>query len=219
MGIDVPTSLTEQGPPRPPDGSGDVICAGVVSSSSSASSSSLSAASYPAAVAYPPTPIAMVASRRLRLFRAYRRHLPIIGLFVFYVGHDALQEKMFRYDGFEYGFFMTLAEVSVMLVLSIVSDEGGSASGMYHAMLRRRRTRRGGETGQISMAVLVRIICVGILLAVGHGLGNTSLNYSPYPLKVAFKSCKLVPTMSFGACFTGRKHTGTCFRFHSLYLR
>jgi len=33
------------------------------------------------------------------------------------------------------------------------------------------------------------------------------LNYSPYPLKVAFKSCKLVPTMAMGACVTGRKHT------------
>ena len=66
------------------------------------------------------------------------------------------------------------------------------------------------------MAVLVRIMWVGILLALAHGLGNTSLNYSPYPLKVAFKSCKLVPTMSLGACFTGRKHTGGCSLFCSL---
>ena len=59
----------------------------------------------------------------------------------------------------------------------------------------------------MSMTTWIRIGWVGILLALSHGLGNASLNYSPYPLKVAFKSCKLVPTMALGACVTGRRHT------------
>lgn len=39
----------------------------------------------------------------------------------------------------------------------------------------------------------------------GSQLGSNL--YIPYSLKVAFKSCKLVPTMALGACVTGRKHT------------
>ena len=59
----------------------------------------------------------------------------------------------------------------------------------------------------IPMDTILQISIVGILLALAHGLGNTALRYSSYPLKVAFKSCKLVPTMALGACVTGRKHT------------
>ena len=151
----------------------------------------------------------------------------IAGLFVFYILHDALQERMFQFDGYEYGFFMTLAEVSVMLILSVVSDENGSRSDLVNATIRRRTSSRqtkkktknkqltDDEQGknkihnnhQLSLSTIVRISQVGILLALSHGLGNTSLKYSPYPLKVAFKSCKLVPTMILGACVTGRYHT------------
>jgi len=130
--------------------------------------------------------------------------LSILGLFVFYIGHDALQEEMFRFNGYEYGFFMTLVEVLVMLIGSVLS-EGNRA--MCISFFTRRG--RGGKQKrkQLSAAVLIRIGWVGLLLALAHGLGNTSLNYSPYPLKVAFKSCKLVPTMALGAFVTGRKHT------------
>lgn len=123
--------------------------------------------------------------------------LPIIGLFIFYIAHDALQERMFRYDGFEFGFFMTLVEVLVMLVGSIMSEGGVGINAQ----------RNVGKKRTLSIPVLIRIGWVGLFLALAHGLGNTSLNYSPYPLKVAFKSCKLVPTMAMGACVTGRQFT------------
>ena len=106
----------------------------------------------------------------------------VAGLFVFYIAHDALQERMFRYQGFEFGFFMTLTEVIVMLVGSVA---GGEVTGLL-TMGRGRKRRR------LSMDVLMKIALVGTFLALAHGLGNTSLKYSPYPLKVAFKSCKLV---------------------------
>ena len=135
---------------------------------------------------------------------------------------------MFQYDGYEYGFFMTLAEVSVMLLLSVLSDENGSRSDFVNAtILCRRTTNNTRQTKKkkqktddeqcknkihnkhnhnLSFPTLLRLSQVGILLALSHGLGNTSLNYSPYPLKVAFKSCKLVPTMILSACcVTGKK--------------
>lgn len=146
----------------------------------------------------------------------------IVGLFLFYILHDALQECMFQFEGFEYGFFMTLAEVSVMLFLSVVSDENGSRSDLVNTTIRRGQMKKKQKKNtddvqgknkihnnhqHLPLPILVRISQVGILLALSHGLGNASLNYSPYPLKVAFKSCKLVPTMILGACVTGRYHT------------
>jgi hypothetical protein len=132
--------------------------------------------------------------------------LSILGLFIFYIGHDALQEQMFRLDGFEYGFFMTFVEVLIMLLLAsmIIHDNGDEDSVPPLSRKGKKKTPQ-----PLSTATIVRIAWVGLLLALAHGLGNTSLNYSPYPLKVAFKSCKLVPTMAVGACFTyDRRYTG-----------
>mmetsp|Transcript_9977 Transcript_9977/g.21326 ORF Transcript_9977/g.21326 Transcript_9977/m.21326 type:complete len:516 (+) Transcript_9977:198-1745(+) len=180
--------------------------------------------------------------------KEYSHVQPIIGLFVFYIGHDALQERMFRFDGFKFGFFMTLVEVIVMLVGSLtgrswndglkmilswfwiendatksekVISEGGNTTVIQEGNSQYDASNstnfREGRTNclskhdilgsTLSIPVLIRIAWVGLFLALAHGLGNTALRYSPYPLKVAFKSCKLVPTMALGACVTGRKHT------------
>lgn len=115
--------------------------------------------------------------------------LPGIGMFVFYVCHDALQEEMFRFEGFEYGWFMSLAEVCIMLIGGCLSEgvTFDCCSGGYQMW---------GTTAVI-----------GICVAGSHGFGNTALRYSTYPLKVSFKSCKLLPTMALGGCVTGRRHS------------
>ena len=101
-----------------------------------------------------------------------------------------------------------------MLVGSLISE--GDSSGICTSFFFKNKTKiKGGSSSNkqrkkkntLSLPVLIRIGWVGIFLALAHGLGNTSLNYSPYPLKVAFKSCKLVPTMALGTFVTGRKHT------------
>jgi len=115
---------------------------------------------------------------------------------------------------------MTLVEVLVMLLGSIISE--GDCNGIYTLFFAAKR--KGGKdnrhntrtTNTLSVPVLIRIGWVGLFLALAHGLGNTSLNYSPYPLKVAFKSCKLVPTMALGACVTGRKHT--IFQYNAAFV-
>ena len=100
------------------------------------------------------------------------KHLyPILGLFLFYILHDALQERMFRFDGFSFGFFMTLIEVLIMLLAS--------------SLLEYRKGRKIILGSSLEMGVLGRIGIVGLFLAMAHGLGNTALRYSPYPLKVS----------------------------------
>mmetsp|Transcript_16428 Transcript_16428/g.20516 ORF Transcript_16428/g.20516 Transcript_16428/m.20516 type:complete len:395 (-) Transcript_16428:21-1205(-) len=117
--------------------------------------------------------------------------LPALGMFIFYVCHDALQEEMFRFPGYQYGWFMTLAEVTIMLLGGMISE------GTYKVTW----PPRGGN-----QTVIISIVA-GLCIAGSHGFGNTALRYSSYPLKVAFKSCKLVPTMAMGVCLTGRRHT------------
>jgi adenosine 3'-phospho 5'-phosphosulfate transporter B3 len=119
---------------------------------------------------------------------------------------------MFRFVDFKYGFFMTLVEVLIMLLFSnnwctcnnttTTQQQPSSTEQKETQQQQRNRKRRS-----IPMDTILQISIVGILLALAHGLGNTALRYSSYPLKVAFKSCKLVPTMALGACVTGRKHT------------
>ena len=114
--------------------------------------------------------------------------LPSLGMFVFYVIHDALQEEMFRYPGFEYGWFMTLAEVVIMLLGGLLSEG-----------LNLQCPPGGARTAATSALI-------GLCVSGSHGLGNTALRFTTYPLKVAFKSCKLIPTMWLGVCVTGRRH-------------
>jgi len=127
--------------------------------------------------------------------------------------------SFFRLDGFQYGFFMTLIEVVVMLLASMIVNEESTPSSSSSRKGKKKYTTTGKiltsttttitTKPPLSTATIIRIAWVGLLLALAHGLGNTSLNYSPYPLKVAFKSCKLVPTMAVGACLTyDRRYTG-----------
>ena len=122
---------------------------------------------------------------------------------------------------------MTLVEVIIMLIGSTLannsnSHNGGGGETPIHVVLfcnnynNRKNKKRNDDTTAtqqqqqqriIPMKTLVQISIVGILLALAHGLGNTALQYSSYPLKVAFKSCKLVPTMALGKCVTGKTHT------------
>ena len=44
------------------------------------------------------------------------------GVFVFYIIHDAIQERLFRIEGFEFGSFMTVCELTAMSLGSLVSS-------------------------------------------------------------------------------------------------
>ena len=114
--------------------------------------------------------------------------LPSLGMFFGYICHDALQERMFRFDGFEYGWFMTLAEVTIMLLLG-------------------QGCMTNGHIRQHKTSTIRTTAVMGLCIAISHGCGNTALLYSTYPLKVAFKSCKLIPTMWLGLFITKRTFT------------
>jgi adenosine 3'-phospho 5'-phosphosulfate transporter B3 len=96
---------------------------------------------------------------------------------------------MFRFEGFKFGWFMTLTEVVVMIFGALASE--GVALHMPPG---------GRQTWAVTAVI-------GLCVSLSHGCGNTALRFSSYPLKVAFKSCKLVPTMAIGFCINGRRHS------------
>jgi adenosine 3'-phospho 5'-phosphosulfate transporter B3 len=122
--------------------------------------------------------------------------LPVLGMFVCYIGHDAFQEEMFRFEGFQFGWFMTLVEVFVML-LGAVFLEGVSF----------RQSEESNNGGGMFKTTWISTTIIGLCVTLSHGSANTALRFSSYPVKVSFKSCKLLPTMLIGFFLTGRRHS------------
>ena len=115
--------------------------------------------------------------------------LSISGVFILYVLHDALQERAFRQPGFRFGWFMTLIEIVVVSTCAFMFEWGAPPDPTVVSEDAMRTIR----------------MCVGglaLCLATSQGTGSAALNYVHYPVKVAFKSSKLVPTMIFGILLT-----------------
>ena len=84
-----------------------------------------------------------VVSARPRL--KANRNAQVLGLFVFYVGHDALQEHNFRREGFEFGWFTAARE--------IVARRGGAAAAAWIVLLDESRRRRACRVDSASRRV------------------------------------------------------------------
>ena len=111
-------------------------------------------------------------------------------LFLFFLAHDALQERAFRTPGFSFGWFMTLVEIAVV---------SACAAALEWQALDEALAPADATTLRRCVAALA------VALAASQGSGSAALNYVNYPVKVAFKSSKLVPTMVFGAVLGGKK--------------
>lgn len=110
----------------------------------------------------------------------------VLGLFVFYVLHDALQERAFRTPGFEFGWFMTAVEIGTMFFCAL-AWEGGLAA---------MRGRTESDAPAANRTVRRYLALLVFAIALSQGTGSVALQHVNYPVKVAFKSCKLVPTMA-----------------------
>lgn len=133
--------------------------------------------------------------------------VPAAGMFFFYVCHDALQEEMFRTDGFEFAWFMSLAEASTMLLCSALFEgvsilRPAAQNHHHHHHHQKKMAKKANDAHTMFVA-----LAIGLFVAASHGLGNSALLYCSYPLKVAFKSCKLIPTMFVNVLINGTKHS------------
>jgi len=113
----------------------------------------------------------------------------VFGLFFLYILHDILQEKAYRSKNFKFGWLMTTIELFVF-TLSAKFFEGASIDKLPHPRVFRH------------------FVVLSVVLAVSQGSGSAALQYVSFPLKVCFKSCKLIPTMLLGVFITGRRYNG-----------
>jgi adenosine 3'-phospho 5'-phosphosulfate transporter B3 len=95
-----------------------------------------------------------------------------------------VQELVFRFDGYNFGWFMTLWELLIFVVaawVQLVQD------------------KRYDEITTIKWREYVNLT---IVLAITQGSGSAALSYVNFPVKVVFKSCKLIPTVSVNTAYT-----------------
>eukprot|EP01006_Ploeotia_vitrea_P045194 TRINITY_DN66919_c5_g1_i3.p1 TRINITY_DN66919_c5_g1~~TRINITY_DN66919_c5_g1_i3.p1 ORF type:complete len:338 (+),score=-13.42 TRINITY_DN66919_c5_g1_i3:74-1087(+) len=107
-----------------------------------------------------------------------------VGVVVFYLVYAYLQELVFTYEGFHYGFFLTFFQFCGYATLA----------GIHRVM--RGETKRQGS-------VKAYVILSFVMIA-GMGLANQALVYVNYPTQVLFKNCKLLSLMLVGLLYRKR---------------
>lgn len=111
-----------------------------------------------------------------------------VGLMLMYILHDVLQEKAFRSDEFDFGWLMTTIELLVF----------ASAASLFEGASVRIRP---------PPSVIAYFALLSLVLALSQGMGSAALGCVSFPVKVSFKSCKLIPTMLLGLFITGRRYS------------
>jgi len=106
--------------------------------------------------------------------------------FTFMVVHDALQEHVVSTDGWHFPALMTLVEFGACAVGPTLTREFSFSS---------PRSASLWQYGCVTLFVLGSASCV-----------NAAITMVSYPLKVVFKSCKLLPTMAIGILLLGKQY-------------
>lgn len=106
------------------------------------------------------------------------------------------QERAFRTPGFKFGWWMTLNELVVVSLLAFVFEWAPPPVHVTHEKVH-------SYNSQVRRLVAV----LAAALTLSQGAGSAALAFVNFPLKVSFKSCKLLPTMLFGVLLTGKRYT------------
>lgn len=106
--------------------------------------------------------------------------------FTFMVVHDAIQERIVSTDGWQFPALMTLIEFGACAVGPTLTREFSFSA---------PRSASLWQYGCVTLFVLGSASCV-----------NAAITMVSYPLKVVFKSCKLLPTMAIGILLLGKQY-------------
>jgi adenosine 3'-phospho 5'-phosphosulfate transporter B3 len=115
----------------------------------------------------------------------------IIGMFTAYVMHDYVQELVFTYSSFKFGWYMSLVEVSFIALASLVQSRCGS----QHLPL------------APSLTELKCSLLLAVFIAITMGTGSAAIPHASFPVKVVMKSSKLLPTMLIRSLFMNAKYS------------
>jgi len=138
------------------------------------------------------------------------------------------QEYIFtKYEGFDFGFFLTLGQFAVYASCAAVerfylSGKGVEESKKRHPEMLMHPSESGyfsrfsvatttlplvdSQPKGVTMQILKYYLFLGSSMVIGMGFGNESLAYLNYPTKILFKSCKLLVTMFVGVLLLGKRY-------------
>jgi len=108
------------------------------------------------------------------------------------IAHDFIQESVYRTPGYDYGWFMTLCELVVFVMVARIE--------LALLGTPEENNFRGVPWSQYTMLTVV--------LAATQGCGSAALSYVNMPVKVVMKSSKLIPTMALGLLIIRRGYSG-----------
>ena len=113
------------------------------------------------------------------------------GLFIFFGFHNYLQERIMAMPGWKYGSMLGLLE-ALGLALCTGAERACCAD---KGSTKRRAPWRA-------------FLAIAAVVALSAMLSNSALDYINYPVKVVFRSAKVIPTMLVGVLLRGRAYAG-----------
>lgn len=130
----------------------------------------------------------------------------VIGMFAAYVAHDYVQELVFSYQSFKFGWFMSLVEVVLITLASFIQLQ----------CTQRAATQRFNIAP--SFTEVKCAVVLSVFIAITLGTGSAAMAHVSFPVKVVMKSSKLLPTMLIRRIFIGARYNsmqvvaaiGTC---------
>merc|ERR1711865_639583 len=107
-----------------------------------------------------------------------------------FIVQNFLQEYIFRIPGFRFGAFSALFEY----IMCTIGAAGERISAGERLFARKR---------PFTEYIVLTVVAAGSSVC-----GTSSLAYVNMPVKVVFKSSKLIPTMLSGAVLNGQRYSG-----------
>ncbi|KAL0479137.1 hypothetical protein AKO1_008011 [Acrasis kona] len=124
-----------------------------------------------------------------------------VGALLFYILSGVAQEYVYtQYDGFSFGFFLTLFQFASYAFFSGIHWYISPGHQRQHMILPDKSIKTQ-QNFDIKWYFLL-----GALMVAGVGLGNQALSYINYPTKILFKSSKLLFVMAAGVFITKKKY-------------
>jgi adenosine 3'-phospho 5'-phosphosulfate transporter B3 len=118
----------------------------------------------------------------------------VLSMFAAYVAHDYVQELVFSYQSFKFGWFMSLVEVILITLASFIQL-------LFTQRAASQRSSLAPSFTEAKCAVVL-----SVFIAITLGTGSAAMAHISFPVKVVMKSSKLLPTMLIRRIFTGTRY-------------
>eukprot|EP01126_Amoeba_proteus_P034759 TRINITY_DN3476_c0_g1_i3.p1 TRINITY_DN3476_c0_g1~~TRINITY_DN3476_c0_g1_i3.p1 ORF type:complete len:400 (-),score=66.52 TRINITY_DN3476_c0_g1_i3:606-1805(-) len=113
------------------------------------------------------------------------------GIFSFHIVHGIALERIFLYQGFVYGWFLTFVQFTGYMLMSVLYGQ----------------TRQHVVHDNLSQVQLKWFVLIGGFMIITIGLSNYSLTLVSYPVQQLLRSGKIIPVMIGGKIVLSRKYS------------